>query len=116
MLTAADADAARAVIEVSDPFDVLVVSLSLGPACVSGLLEYAEWLWPGVPAIVLAVDSEPQPVTTRADDLVLEKPYSVEDVVALARRVGGDPVAEESSAIMRVGSAARPSGDHDRDR
>jgi len=85
VLTAADGDAARAVVATSDPFDVLVVSQSLHPESVARLLEDAARLWPGVPAIILAVDAEPHPIDTRADHVMLEKPFSVGDVVALAR-------------------------------
>jgi DNA-binding NtrC family response regulator len=115
VLSAADADAARAVIEVSDPFNVVVVSLSLGAARVSKLLEYSEWLWPGVPAVVLAVDPESQPVATRADDVVLEKPYSIEDVVALATRIGGDPTANDARGVAPREPAPQPSASRERD-
>ncbi len=93
------------VIEVSDPFDVVVVSLSLGSAGFRAP-RARRGLWPGVPAIVLAVAPEPQPVATRPDDVVLEKPYSIEDVVAFALRIGGDPGAEDAGPSRSGGSDA----------
>jgi DNA-binding NtrC family response regulator len=116
VLTAGDADAARAVFEVSDPFDVVVVSLSLGRPCVAALLDHAALLWPGVPAIVLAAEPEPDPIETRADDVVLlEKPYSVKDVVATALRFCGVPGAERTVASGRTLSAGSSAAPHDRD-
>jgi DNA-binding NtrC family response regulator len=100
VLNAADANAARAVIDASDPFDVLLVSQSLSAECVVGLLEDAARLWPGVPVIVLAVDPEPYPIGTRTEHLLLEKPYSVEDVVALASGAAALRVKGESSGQL----------------
>ena len=115
VLTAGDAEAARAVIELSDPFDVVVVSLSLGPASVVKLLEYSAWLWPGVPAIVLAVDPEPHLIHTKAEDVVvLEKPYAVEDVVRAARRVCGLLGPEWTEASQRAEPASSFAPAHDR--
>jgi DNA-binding NtrC family response regulator len=113
VLTAADAGAARAFVEASDPFDVLVVSQSLGPECVAGLLEDAARLWPGVPAIVLAVDPEPHPIETRADRVLLEKPYSVDNVVALASglvvlRAKGEAYGQLPSRHGGVGKGGVP--------
>lgn len=85
VLSAADATAARAVAASNERFDVLVVSQSLGSECVAGLLEDAALRCPGVSSIVLAVDPDPHPIITKAEHIVLEKPYSVENVVALAR-------------------------------
>jgi DNA-binding NtrC family response regulator len=114
VLTAADADAARAVIEVSDPFDVVVVSLSLGVERVSSLLTCAAWLWPGVPAIVLAVDHESHPLPTKAEDVVvLEKPYSVDDVVASALRFCRPTGSDWTVASVPGQSASDFSADHD---
>jgi DNA-binding NtrC family response regulator len=104
VLTAGDADAARAVIEASDPFDVLVVSLSLGAECVGALLDHSSRLWPAVPAIVLAVDPEPSALQTRAVHVILEKPYTVANVVALAGRFCG---ASEGLTLPSP-STARP--------
>ena len=109
VISAGDIEAARTVIEVSDPFDVVVVSLSLGVPQVSTFLEHAGGLWPGVPAILLAVAPEPQPVATRPEDVVLEKPYSIEEVVALALRTAGDPRSRAS--LSGIDSAPRVAHD-----
>ncbi len=92
--TVADQATARAVLGSADRFDVLVVSQSLGAESVAALLEDTARAWPGVVAIVLAVDSVPPRIRTRADHVMLEKPYSVDDVVALA----------SGSTVLRVKS------------
>ena len=87
MLSAADAEAAHAALQAGGAYDIVVVSLSLGQDRVASLLERASRLRPGVPAIVLAVDPDPIVLQTRADHVVLEKPYSIDDVALLARRL-----------------------------
>jgi DNA-binding NtrC family response regulator len=85
VMTTSDVDAPDAALAARDPVDVLVVTQSFGPERVARLLERSARLWPGVRAIVLAVDPEPHPIDTRTDHVLLEKPFSVDDVVALAR-------------------------------
>jgi DNA-binding NtrC family response regulator len=114
VLTAGDAEAARALIQASDPFDVLIVSLSLGAERVAGLLDEAARLWPAVPAIVLGVDPEPCPLETQAVHVVLEKPYSVANVVALAGRFCGAsegltcPAPDSAGPVERTTGAVAP--------
>jgi DNA-binding NtrC family response regulator len=91
VLSAADVDAARAVIGTTEPFDALVVSLSLGTERVSRLLDEAASLWPGALAIVLAIDPQPTRLETGAAHVLLEKPYSMESVVDLIRQAVGAP-------------------------
>lgn len=103
VLTAGDADAARTVVEASEAFDVVVVSLTLGTGPVTHLLDDVARLWPGASAVVLAAGPGPSVVNTIAEHELLEKPFSVDDVVSFAQRATGAEVTPARPRVARAG-------------
>lgn len=83
----ATTEAAVAAMERFDELDVLVASMSLGSESVDRLNAEVSQRWPNALIILLATDVEPRrPAGSRA--IVLETPFSVNDIVAAARRLG----------------------------
>ncbi len=68
--------------------DALVASLSLGPEAIDRLIDRVTERWPGAAVILLATDIDSRtPVATPNPAIVLDTPFSMDDVVAAVRRV-----------------------------
>ncbi len=80
-------DEAAAAVAYLDTLDVVVVSLSYGPDSINRLLAHVSARRPEPAVILLATDVDPR-VPLGADNraIVLDTPFSMDDVVAAARR------------------------------
>src|SRR5512142_1550636 len=82
------AQGAAAAIAHLDALDALVASLSLGPEAIDRLIDRVTERWPRAAVILLATDIDARaPVAAPNPAIVLDTPFSMDDVVAAMRRV-----------------------------
>jgi DNA-binding NtrC family response regulator len=105
-LTAETAAGASDALRTVEDIDILVISLSIGPSQVSDLLATTSREFPGTRSILLAAEPDVAfPVPAKVG-VLLQLPFSVDDVVATAGELVGDSRASTTADAARSASRA----------
>jgi DNA-binding NtrC family response regulator len=106
-LTADTVGAACDVLRTVDDLDLVVTSLSIGQARVSEVLAAISAERPGTPAILLAAEPDASFPLADQTTVLLQLPFSVDDVVGAAAELTGDE-SGPAVAATPASSASRP--------